>query len=69
MGVVRGLVTREEVATIPDEEVYTRSLPSEDIVPIVVYLASDRRQISTARFVCQWRPYRLYVLPHKKDDL
>jgi len=43
MGVVRGLVTKEEVATIPDEEVYTRIFgSSEDIVPIVVYLASDR---------------------------
>lgn len=43
MGVVRGLVTAEEVATIPDEEVYTRIFgSSEDIAPIVVYLASDQ---------------------------
>jgi hypothetical protein len=43
MGVVRGLVTKEEVATIPDEEVYTRIFgSSEDVAPIVVYLASDR---------------------------
>jgi NAD(P)-dependent dehydrogenase (short-subunit alcohol dehydrogenase family) len=43
MGVVRGLVTAEEVATIPDEEVYTRIFgAAEDIAPIVVYLASDQ---------------------------
>ena len=42
MGVVRGLVTKEEAATIPDEEVYTRIFgASEDIAPIVIYLASD----------------------------
>jgi 3-oxoacyl-[acyl-carrier protein] reductase len=42
MGVVRGLVTKEEAATIPDDEVYTRIFgASEDIAPIVVYLASD----------------------------
>jgi NAD(P)-dependent dehydrogenase (short-subunit alcohol dehydrogenase family) len=42
MGVVRGLVTKEEVATISDEEVYTRIFgASEDVAPIVVYLASD----------------------------
>jgi NAD(P)-dependent dehydrogenase (short-subunit alcohol dehydrogenase family) len=42
MGVVRGLVTKEEVATIPDDEVYTRIFgASEDIAPIVIYLASD----------------------------
>ena len=43
MGVVRGLVTKEEVATIPDEEVYTRIFgASEDVAPIVIYLASDQ---------------------------
>lgn len=43
MGVVRGLVTKEEVASIPDEEVYTRIFgASEDVAPIVVYLASDQ---------------------------
>ena len=42
MGVVRGLVTKEEAATIPDDEVYTRIFgASEDIAPIVIYLASD----------------------------
>lgn len=42
MGVIRGLVTAEEVATIADEEVYARIFgSSEDIAPIVTYLASD----------------------------
>ena len=40
---VRGLVTKEEVVTITDEEVYTRIFgSSKDVAPIVVYLASDR---------------------------
>jgi len=43
MGVVRGLVTKEEAAIISDEEVYTRIFgASEDVAPIVVYLASDQ---------------------------
>ncbi len=43
MGVVRGLVTKEEAATFSDEEVYTRIFgASEDVAPIVVYLASDQ---------------------------
>ena len=43
MGVVRGLVTKEEAATFSDEEVYTRVFgASEDVAPIVVYLASDQ---------------------------
>lgn len=42
MGVVRGLVTAEEVATVSDEEVYTRIFgAADDVTPIVVYLASD----------------------------
>jgi len=42
MGVVRGLVTKEEAATFSDEEVTRRIFgSSEDIAPIVVYLASD----------------------------
>jgi NAD(P)-dependent dehydrogenase (short-subunit alcohol dehydrogenase family) len=42
MGVVRGLVTKEEAAAFSDDEVYTRIFgASEDIAPIVVYLASD----------------------------
>ena len=43
MGVVRGLVSKEEVATICDDEVYTRIFgASEDVAPFVVYLASDQ---------------------------
>jgi NAD(P)-dependent dehydrogenase (short-subunit alcohol dehydrogenase family) len=43
MGVTRRLVTVEEVATIPDEEVYARIFgSSEDVAPLVVYLASDQ---------------------------
>lgn len=43
MGVVRGLVTKEEAAAISDGEVYTRIFgAAEDVTPIVVYLASDR---------------------------
>jgi len=43
MGVVRGLVTKEEAAAISDGEVYTRIFgAAEDITPIIVYLASDR---------------------------
>ncbi len=43
MGVVRGLVTAEEVATVSDEEVYTRIFgAADDVTPIVVYLASDQ---------------------------
>jgi NAD(P)-dependent dehydrogenase (short-subunit alcohol dehydrogenase family) len=42
MGVVRGLVTKEEAAHISDEEVYTSIFGApEDIAPIAVYLASD----------------------------
>jgi NAD(P)-dependent dehydrogenase (short-subunit alcohol dehydrogenase family) len=43
MGVVRGLVTAEEVERIPDQDVYTRIFGSpKDIAPFVVYLASDQ---------------------------
>jgi 3-oxoacyl-[acyl-carrier protein] reductase len=43
MGLTRGLVTAEEAAAIPDEEVYARIFgSSEDIAPLVVYLASER---------------------------
>jgi NAD(P)-dependent dehydrogenase (short-subunit alcohol dehydrogenase family) len=42
MGVVRGLVTKEEAAAFSDEEVTRRIFgSSEDVAPIVVYLASD----------------------------
>jgi NAD(P)-dependent dehydrogenase (short-subunit alcohol dehydrogenase family) len=42
MGVMRGLVTKEEAAAISDEEVTRRIFgSSEDIAPIIVYLASD----------------------------
>ena len=40
---MRGLVTKEEAATFSDEEAYTRVFgASEDVAPIVVYLASDQ---------------------------
>lgn len=43
MGIVRGLVKREEVASIPDEEVYSRVFGSpESVAPLVVYLGSDQ---------------------------
>jgi NAD(P)-dependent dehydrogenase (short-subunit alcohol dehydrogenase family) len=43
MGVMRGLVTTEEAASIPDDEVYARIFgPPEDVAPIVVYLGSDQ---------------------------
>jgi NAD(P)-dependent dehydrogenase (short-subunit alcohol dehydrogenase family) len=42
LGVLRGLVTPEEVTKIPEEEVYTRVFGSTmDVAPIVVYLASN----------------------------
>lgn len=42
MGVLRGLITPEEVTKIPEDEVYTRIFGSTmDIAPIVLYLASD----------------------------
>jgi len=42
MGVTRGLVTAEEVAAIPDHELYARIFGSvEDVSPSVVYLVSD----------------------------
>lgn len=42
MGVVRGLVTKEEAAAFSDEEVTRRIFGApEDIGPLVVYLASD----------------------------
>jgi NAD(P)-dependent dehydrogenase (short-subunit alcohol dehydrogenase family) len=42
MGVLRGLVTPEEVTKIPEDEVYTRVFGSTmDIAPIAVYLASN----------------------------
>ncbi len=43
MGVVRGLISREEAASIPEDKIYTRIFGStEDVCPIVVYLASDQ---------------------------
>ncbi len=43
MGVTRGLITAEEAAKIPDEEVHARIFGlSEDIAPLVTYLAGDR---------------------------
>lgn len=43
MGVVRGLITSEESASIPDDEVYFRIFGSpDDVAPLVVYLASDQ---------------------------
>jgi len=42
MGVVRGLVTKEEAVAFSDEEVTRRIFgASEDIAPIVIYLASE----------------------------
>jgi len=43
MGVLRGLVTAEEIAKVPDKDVYARIVgSSEDIAPFVAYLASDQ---------------------------
>jgi len=43
MGVIRGLVTADEAAKIPDEEVCTRIFgAAEDVAPIIVFLASDQ---------------------------
>jgi len=43
MGVQRGLVTAEEIANVADEDVYARIVgASEDVAPIVAYLASDQ---------------------------
>ncbi|MFC1970574.1 3-oxoacyl-ACP reductase family protein [Chloroflexota bacterium] len=43
MGVMRGLITAEEVATVPDEEVYARIFgATEDIAPLVVYLITEQ---------------------------
>jgi len=42
MGVTRGLITFEEAAKIPDEEVYTKIFGStEDVAPFVTYLAGS----------------------------
>lgn len=65
MGVVRGLVTAEEVATVPDEEVYTRIFgAADDVTPIVVYLASDRAaNINGQVFFARGGQISLYAPP------
>jgi NAD(P)-dependent dehydrogenase (short-subunit alcohol dehydrogenase family) len=43
MGVARGLITADEANKIPDEEVHAKIFGlSEDIAPLVTYLAGDR---------------------------
>jgi NAD(P)-dependent dehydrogenase (short-subunit alcohol dehydrogenase family) len=67
MGVVRGLVTKEEAAAISDGEVYTRIFgAAEDITPIVVYLASDRAaNINGQIFFASGGRISLYGAPTK----
>lgn len=62
MGVVRGLVTAEEAASIPDDEVYTRIFGSpEDVAPLLVYLASEQaRHISGQVFFASGGRISLY---------
>lgn len=65
MGVVRGLVTKEEAAAFSDEEVYTRIFgASEDVAPIVAYLASDQASsINGQVFFATAGRISLYALP------
>jgi len=65
MGVVRGLVTAEEAAKISDDEIYERIFgSSEDIAPIVTYLAGDQTgNINGQVFFATGGRISIYALP------